>query len=203
MKRIITAAMVAALAAVAGHTVSAQAGDQQQNRPAQGSNQASGAQNNDPNRPDPNDKGGVFTLTGCLEQQPAAQGSPMAYKLTRITPATGEGRTAGAMGAGVGMGTQGSAGVRPSNPPDIVPSEYRIVAAENVALAPHANHKIEVRGSLSKNAAEAGAQATNRSGAAANSGSQGRTASASSTADKSNDVFIATSVRMVSDTCSS
>ena len=202
MKRIITAAMVAALAAAAGHTVSAQAGDQQPNRPAQGSTQTSGAQNGyDPNKPDPADKGGVFTLTGCLEQQPAAQGSPMAYKLTRISPATGEGRTAGAMGAGVGMGRQGVTEARQSDPPDIVPSEYRIVAAENVSLAPHANHKIEVRGSLSKNAGEAGATMANRT--AANSGSQGRTASASSTADKSNDVFIATSVRMVSDTCSS
>lgn len=59
------------------------------------------AQGPRPGEPNPADRGGEFTISGCVQQEAAQQGSPTVYKITRVTAGTAEGRAVGAMGAGV------------------------------------------------------------------------------------------------------
>lgn len=145
-----------------------------------------------PGEPDPTDRGGEFTVIGCLEQAPAGSGEPATFKLTHVTTATGQGRMASAQGAGVPVGQGDSVSSRPSDPPDLIPGEYRIVAGEDVDLAEHADQQVQLRGSLSEDGMAA-ATARVQQGAEA---AAGRT-----TAGGGEPVFIATEVMRVSDTC--
>jgi len=105
-----------------------------------------------PGQPDPNDRGGEFIITGCLQQQPATAGQPVTFKMTGVSPGqegVGEGRAVSAIGAGTPVtGVTHSSAAQPSDPPDIVRGEYRIIAAERTDLTKFVNQKVEARGRL-------------------------------------------------------
>lgn len=107
---------------------------------------AAGAQR--PGEPNPTDRGGEFTLIGCVQQEAPQAGQPPVFSLTHATTATGEGRAAAAQGAGVPTPGVHSSTTEPSDPPDIVYDEYRILAEERADLPKFVNQKIQARGSL-------------------------------------------------------
>lgn len=139
--------------------------------------------------PDPNDRGGEFTITGCLarERGPAAQ--PM-FKITNVKPGqdgVGEGKAVGAMGGGTPItGVTHSSAADKQDPPEIVRGEYRVVTTERTDLAQFAGQQVEARGRLrsaAKGASDPGP--TKMSGAATTL-----------------DVFEASSVKKLSGGCS-
>jgi len=147
-----------------------------------------------PGQPDPNDRGGEFVITGCVQPQPGAAGQPTIFKVTSVSPgrdSVGEGRVVGAMGGGTPVtGVTHSSAAEPNDPPDIVKGEYRIIATERTDLAKFANQKIEARGRLrdslsSDKGAKTDARAKTSSGGAADAV----------------DIFEATSVRKIAGTC--
>jgi hypothetical protein len=105
-----------------------------------------------PGQPDPSDRGGEFTITGCLSQAPARNGQPVMFMITKVSPGqpnVGEGRVVGAMGGGVPVtGVTHSSSADKQDPPDIVRGEYRIVSTERTDLAKFANQQVEARGRL-------------------------------------------------------
>ncbi len=117
------------------------------------------AQGQTPGEPNPTDRGGEFTITGCVERGAGDADAPPVYLLTQTSAATGEGRAVGAMGAGVPMVGAHSSATPPSDPPDIVADEYRIMADEQVKLTEFVNHRVEARGRL-QDAPEAGSAAS-------------------------------------------
>ena len=150
------------------------------------------AQGPRPGEPNPADRGGEFTISGCVQQEAAQQGSPTVYKITRVSPATGEGRAVSAMGAGVPVAGANASAKPPSDPPDIVSSEYRIVATEQLNLPKYVNQTVEARGTLrDAPAASAGSAASSR-------GSNNATAASGRAVSK---VFMATALNKLADTC--
>lgn len=155
------------------------------------------AQVGQPTTPNPADRGGEFSITGCVQQEAGRAGQPPAYKITRVSAATGEGRAVGAMGTGV-AGPGGSANATPrSNPPDIVPSEYRLMATEQAGLPKFVNQTVEARGALQDMPASAGGATSS----ATASGNAGTGPAAKAAASAGNRVFVATSLKKLADTC--
>lgn len=111
-------------------------------------------------QPDPADRGGVFTIEGCLTRPaPQPAGGPL-YVMTQVTSGTGEARVVSAMGAGVPTGPEGGRAARPTDPPDIVDSTYRVVSDDaKIDFAKHVNHKVRMRGALMGSGAAAADQA--------------------------------------------
>jgi hypothetical protein len=131
-----------------------------------------------PGEPNPTDRGGEFTLVGCVQQNAPQAGQPPVFTLTNVTSATGEGRAVSAAGAGVPTPGAHSSTTEPSDPPDIVQGEYRILAEERANLPKFVNQKIEARGSLQS---------------APSSGAQGGNTTAP--------IFMATEITKLADTC--
>lgn len=148
MKRLMTSTLAAAALAVGGHAAA-------QNIPGVVDN---------PGQPDPTDRGGEFTIHGCLERGTGEAGSPPVFILKNATTATGEGRMASAQGAGVPVRGADTRATPPSDPPDIVFDEYRVVGQEDVDLAEHVNSQVRLRGRLSEQGV-AGATARTQQGA--------------------------------------
>jgi hypothetical protein len=150
-----------------------------------------------PNTPDPTDRGGEFAVSGCVEQEAGRAGVPPVYRITRVSTATGEGRAASAMGAGVPTPGTHSSAVKPSDPPELVASEYRIVAVESADLPKYVNQTVEARGTLQDLPPSAGGMASRNAPEAADSTT---TPAVSAAAGK---VFVATSIKKLADTCTS
>jgi hypothetical protein len=146
---------------------------------------------NAPGQPDPADRGGEFVIVGCLTRPaPQPAGGPL-FVLTNVTTQTGEARVIGAMGAGVPTTTKEGPSPRPTDPPDIVQSQYRVVSDDaDIDFAKHVNHKVRMRGALMGQATTPAADAASSS--AAHAGSH---AGATQT-------FMAEDVEMVADSCS-
>lgn len=140
-----TAASVAVALAVTAPAVTAQ---MSQDKPQEKTSEMKKA----PGQPDPNDRGGEFTITGCISQAPERNGQPMMFMITKVSPGqanVGEGRAVGAMGGGTPVtGVTHSSAADHQDPPDIVRGEYRIVATERTDLAKFANQQVEARGRL-------------------------------------------------------
>jgi hypothetical protein len=138
-----------------------------------------------PGQPDPADRGGVFTIEGCLTRPaPQPAGGPV-YVMTQVTSGTGEARVVSAMGAGVPTAPEGSRTSRPTDPPDVVDSSYRVVSDDaKIQFAKHVNHKVRMRGALMGS----GAAATARP--------------AGSTQGTPTQTFMAEELEMLADTCS-
>jgi hypothetical protein len=104
-----------------------------------------------PGQPDPTDRGGEFVIVGCLTRpSPQPSGGPL-FVVTDVTSEPGDTRMIGAMGAGVptGRGRESARGARPTDPPDIVDAQYRVVADDaDIDLAAHVNRKVRMRGTL-------------------------------------------------------
>jgi hypothetical protein len=104
-----------------------------------------------PGQPDPTDRGGEFEIVGCLTRpSPQPSGGPL-FVISDVTSAPGETRAISAMGAGVptGRGRESARGARPTDPPDIVDAQYRVVADDaDIDLAAHVNRKVRMRGTL-------------------------------------------------------
>jgi hypothetical protein len=126
-----------------------------------------------------------------VQQETGGQGSPAVYKITRVSAATGEGRALSAMGAGVPVPGANSNAKPPSDPPDIVEAEYRLMAAEQLDLPKYVNQTVEARGTLRDMPASAGSTA-NRGGANRANATAGR-------ADGK--VFVASALNKLADTC--
>lgn len=191
MKFRMTAASVAIALAVAAPAVTAQASqDKSQDKSQEKTSEMQKA----PGQPDPNDRGGEFTITGCLAQTPAANGRPAMFMVTKVSPGqanVGEGRVVGAMGGGTPVtGVTHSSAADHQDPPDIVRGEYRIVSTERTDLAKFANQQIEARGRLRSSMA---------------SGDKSSTAMKTDAGSRANgggtDVFEATSVKKIADSC--
>lgn len=150
-----------------------------------------------PNTPNPADRGGEFTITGCVQQETGRAGAPPAYKITRVSAATGEGRAVGAMGTGVAVAGANSSATPRSNPPDIVPSEYRLVATEQADLPKYVNQTVEARGALQDMPASAGGS----TGGVPATGNAATGSDAKATTGAGNRVFVATAVKKLADTC--
>lgn len=145
-----------------------------------------------PAKPDPADRGGEFVIVGCLTRpSPQPAGGPL-FVVTNVTAQTGEARLVGAMGAGVPTNAQQEGPTaRPTAPPDIVASEYRVVADDaDIDLGKHVNHKVRMRGALmGRDAPASPATARNNAAQAAPQGAPAGT-------------FMAGELDMVAETCS-
>ena len=75
-----TAASVAVALAVTAPAVTAQ---MSQDKPQEKTSEMKKA----PGQPDPNDRGGEFTITGCISQAPERNGQPMMFMITKVAPA--------------------------------------------------------------------------------------------------------------------
>ncbi len=181
-----TAASVAIALAVAAPAVTAQ-------MPQDKSQEKSSEMKKAPGTPDPNDRGGEFTITGCLSQTPAANGQPAMFMITKVSPGqanVGEGRVVGAMGGGTPVtGVTHSSAADHQDPPDIVRGEYRIVSTERTDLAKFANQQVEARGRL-RSSMTSGDKSSTPMKMDAGSRTNGAT-----------DVFEATSVKKIAGTC--
>jgi hypothetical protein len=150
-----------------------------------------------PGQPNPTDRGGEFELTGCLTRPSPQPAGGAVFVLTDATSQTGEARLIGAMGAGVPTTAQrGGAQARPTDPPEIVESEYRVVADDaDLDLAKHVNHKVRMRGAL-MDQARAPQAGSNRSG-------EGQAQGAGQRNDgMPQKTFIAGELESVADSCS-
>lgn len=141
------------------------------------------------------------TITGCLRAGDTAG----TYMLTDVTglPAMGRrgGSTSAATGAtttaGAESGTQSSAG-----------TSVRLNPAADVDLAPHVGHKIEVTGTMGGGRRGGGAAGTTMGGTAAGGTTAGAAATTTTGAEGQGRgrgmmrTVSATSVRMISDSCS-
>jgi hypothetical protein len=140
-----TAASVAVALAVAAPAVTAQMSQDKSQEKTTEMKKA-------PGQPDPNDRGGEFTITGCINQTAPQNGQPMMFMITKVSPGqanVGEGRVMSAMGGGTPVtGVTHSSAADHQDPPDIVRGEYRIVSTERTDLAKFANQQVEARGRL-------------------------------------------------------
>jgi hypothetical protein len=106
------------------------------------------AQGQKPGEPNPADRGGEFTVTGCVKQEAGRAGSPPVFLLTDVSAANAEGRAASAMGAGMPVGGAHSSTTPPSDPPDIVRGDYRLIGEERLDLPSFVNQSVQARGKL-------------------------------------------------------